>query len=209
MMNRESQLSNTHKEDPSAERSASISTAEQNAAHGTQKRTSEQPSSPAKRITTIALLSALALIFSYIEFLFPFQPGVPGVKLGLANLVIVVILYRMPPGYALMVNLIRVLLAGLLFTGVFGMLYSLAGSILSFLVMVLLKRTNLFSIFGVSMAGGVAHNFGQLLVAMFMVSTGSLLFYFPVLIVSGILTGIAVGIGAFFLLKRLPYQIFT
>ena len=104
------------------------------------------------------LLAALALIFSYVEALVPFNAGVPGIKLGLANLVPLIILYRLDARYAFAANLIRVFLAGLLFSGIFAALYSLAGSVTSFLVMYLLKKTNLFSMIGVSTAGGVFHN---------------------------------------------------
>ena len=92
---------------------------------------------PARNVATSAVLAALALIFSYIEVLIPFQPGLPGVKLGLANLVVIVCLYRMNAKYALTINIIRVIVAGLLFTGLWGLVYSLAGSLLSFAVMYL------------------------------------------------------------------------
>ena len=126
--------------------------------------------SPARRIAITGLLAALALIFSYVEVLFPLNAGIPGIKLGLANLVPLVIMYRMDARYAFAANLIRVLLAGLLFSGLFAALYSLAGSCVSFLIMYLLKKTDRFSIIGVSMAGGVFHNLGQLAVAILLVS---------------------------------------
>ena len=164
--------------------------------------------SAARRVATTGIFAALALIFSYIEAIFPFQSGIPGVKLGLANLVIVLALYEMGAGYALAINLIRVIIAGLLFSGLYGMLYSMAGSLVSFLVMYLLYRTGWFSVIGVSMGGGVAHNFGQLLVAAIIVSTGKLFLYFPVLIFSGIAAGIIVGIGALVLIRHLPHTLF-
>ena len=159
-------------------------------------------------ITLTAMLAGLALIFSYIEAILPFQPGIPGVKLGLANLVVLVALYRLGPRYAIAVNVVRVLMAGLLFTGLFGMVYSMAGSLVSFLVMYLCFRSGLFSVIGVSLAGGVAHNFGQLAVAAFIVSTARIFLYFPVLLFSGMAAGIVVGIGAYILIGRIPDQIF-
>lgn len=162
----------------------------------------------ARRLTLSAILCALALIFSYIEAIFPFNPGIPGVKLGLANLVVIIALYRMDARYAFVINLLRVLMAGLLFTGIFGMFYSLAGSLVSFLIMYLCKKTNLFSIIGVSMAGGVAHNFGQLCIAVFIVSSGTLFYYLPVLILSGMAAGILIGIAAYILIHRIPQQLF-
>ena len=166
------------------------------------------PNKTARRVALTGLLAALALIFSYVEVLVPFNAGVPGIKLGLANLVPLIILYRLDERYAFAANIIRVLLAGLLFSGLFAALYSLAGCCLSFLVMVILKKTNRFSIIGVSMAGGVFHNLGQLCVAIAAVSSPQLVHYMPVLIISGMIAGIIVGIGAFVLLDRIPAKLF-
>lgn len=157
-----------------------------------------------KKITMSALMAALALIFSYIEVLIPFSVGIPGIKLGIANLVIIIALYYLGARYAFTINVIRVLIAGLLFNGLFGALYSLSGAILSMAVMVLLKRTNIFSIAGVSMAGGVAHNLGQLLVAAFLISNIKIFIYFPVLIISGVVSGCVIGILAHLILQKLP-----
>ena len=167
------------------------------------------PDSGAKaRITTKAvaiagLLAALALIFSYIEVLFPVSTSVPGVKLGIANIVIIIALYYMDGRYALAINLVRVFIAGLLFSGVFGILYSLAGALLSLGTMVVLKRTGLFSITGVSLAGGVMHNLGQMLVAAVVVGNIKVFVYFPVLIISGVISGAIIGILAHLILLRL------
>lgn len=171
------------------------------------------PSAPgtqvsARRVALTGLLAALALIFSYVEVLVPFNAGVPGIKLGLANLVPLIILYRMDARYAFAANLIRVFLAGLLFSGMFAALYSLAGSVTSFLIMYLLKKTNLFSVIGVSTAGGVFHNIGQLCVAILAISGPQLIHYLPVLIISGMIAGIIVGIGAAILLDRIPAKLF-
>lgn len=157
-----------------------------------------------KKLTMTALLAALALIFSYIEVLIPFSPAIPGIKLGIANLVVIVALYHMGLKYAITINVVRIFIAGLLFSGVFGIIYSLAGAILSMTVMVLLKKTGLFSVAGVSMAGGVAHNLGQILAAAFLVSNLSIFIYFPVLIFSGPISGTLIGIVAYIILKRLP-----
>lgn len=152
-------------------------------------------------------MAALALIFSYIEALIPFQPAMPGIKLGIANLVILLSLYLLGPRYTFFINLMRIITAGLLFTGFFGAVYSLAGGLLSFFVMVLLKKTGLFSPIGISMAGGVAHNLGQLLIASAIVSNLKLFFYFPVLLFSGLTCGILIGILTALMLKRLPQKI--
>lgn len=157
-----------------------------------------------KKITISALMAALALIFSYIEVIIPFNPGIPGIKLGIANLVIIIALYYLGSKYAFTVNLVRVLIAGLLFTGFFGAAYSLAGALLSFAVMIFLKRTKLFSVVGISMAGGVAHNLGQLLVAAFLIANTKIFLYFPVLIFSGMISGAAIGVLSYLILKRFP-----
>ena len=159
-----------------------------------------------KKLTIAALMAALALIFSYVEVLIPFTIGIPGIKLGIANIVVIISLYYLGPRYAITINVVRVLIAGLLFNGLFGALYSLAGAIVSFVIMVILKKTDIFSVVGISMAGGVAHNLGQILVAAVLVANIKIFIYFPVLIISGVITGAIIGILAGLILKRLPPQ---
>ena len=157
-----------------------------------------------KKLTFSALMAALALIFSYIEVLIPFNFGIPGIKLGIANLVVIIALYYLGAGYAFTINLIRVSVAGLLFNGLFGFCYSMAGALLSFGAMLLAKRTGLFSVTGVSICGGVFHNLGQILVAAFLISSLKIFAYFPVLIISGLISGTVIGIVSHLILKRLP-----
>lgn len=161
-----------------------------------------------KFIATSAMFVCLALVFSYVEVLVPFSVGIPGVKLGLANLVIIIALYEMDFKYAFVINAIRIVIAGLLFSGLFGMMYSIAGGLLSILVMWALKKTGLFSMIGVSMAGGLAHNLGQLLVAAFLVSNLKMFIYFPILMFSGIGSGILIGIVSYIIDKKLPKYLF-
>ena len=171
-----------------------------------------RPLSP-QQLAAIGMLSALALVLSFLESLIPFQPGLPGIKLGLANLVIVFALYRMNVHSALLINTVRILLAGLLFSGLFGLLYSAAGAAASLAAMTLLLQINrkreqvgksiLFSIFGVSMTGGVFHNLGQLLVAILFFSSLNLIYYLPVMIISGIVMGLINGMIARLLLQKL------
>lgn len=171
-----------------------------------------RPLSP-QQLAAIGMLSALALVLSFLESLIPFQPGLPGIKLGLANLVIVFALYRMNVHSALLINTVRILLAGLLFSGLFGLLYSAAGAAASLTAMTLLLQINrkkeqvgksiLFSIFGVSMTGGVFHNLGQLLVAILFLSSLNLIYYLPVMIISGIVMGLINGMIARLLLQKL------
>lgn len=157
-----------------------------------------------RRLAFGAMFTALALIFSYVEFLLPLPVPVPGIKLGLANLVIIIAIYRMSFKYAFTINCVRIVASGLLFSGVFGMLYSFAGGILSLVVMYVLYRTGRFSMVGISMAGGVMHNLGQLLTACLIVSSISLMSYFAVLLFSGLISGILIGIVAYNIEKRLP-----
>lgn len=149
------------------------------------------------------VFTALALIFSYVESLIPIQFGVPGIKLGLANLLIVIFLYKRNAKEALLLSVVRIVLSGFMFANLFSILYSLAGGVLSLIVMAFLKKRGTFSVIGVSVAGGVAHNLGQLIVAMFVVETYRVGYYFPVLLIAGVLTGMLIGIIAAEVLKRL------
>lgn len=155
------------------------------------------------RVAYFGVFVALALIFSYVESLIPFSVGIPGVKLGLANLILVIALYKMRPGEAYLLSVTRVLLSGFLFGNMASIMYSLAGGLLSLTVMALLKRSKGFSVIGVSVAGGVFHNVGQLLVAVFVVETASLVWYLPVLLIAGLLTGLVIGLVSSEMLKRL------
>lgn len=161
-----------------------------------------------KYLAMSAMFAALALIFSYVEAIIPFSVGIPGVKLGIANLVILIALYEMNLKYAFTINVVRILVAGLLFNGFFGAIYSLAGGLLSLFVMWLLKKTGLFSMVGVSMAGGVAHNMGQLLIAAAIVSNLKMFLYFPILMFSGIISGILMGIVAYVIDSKVPKSLF-
>ncbi len=155
------------------------------------------------RAAYFGVLTALALIFSYIETLIPIQFGVPGIKLGLANLIIVIVLYKTDWREALLLSVVRIILAGFIFGNLFSIVYSLAGGFLSLTVMVLLKRTDRFSVAGISMAGGVCHNIGQLVVAMIAVETYQVGYYLPVLLVAGLITGAVIGAAAGEVLKRI------
>ncbi len=127
-------------------------------------------------------------------------------KLGLTNLVIVLMLYQRGAGQALLLSCARVFLAGFLFGNMYSILYSLAGGILSLLVMALIKKSGKFSIAGVSIAGGIFHNVGQILVAMAVVENVSIVYYMPVLLISGVVTGCLIGIAASEVRRRLPKE---
>lgn len=150
----------------------------------------------AKKVAYSAILTALAMIFSYVEVLIPFHFGIPGIKLGLANLVVVIALYILKPAQVLSISIARIVLVSFLFGSMSSMLYSFAGGIISFLVMLLLKKSRGFSMMGISIAGGVSHNIGQLLMAAVVVESMSVFFYMPVLLVAGMVTGMLIGIVA-------------
>ena len=159
--------------------------------------------SSTERLTLTAMLTVIALMFSYVEAIIPITLGIPGFKLGFANIMVIIALYALDTRFAFGINLFRIVLSALLFGSPFSMMYSLAGGMLSLAVMVVLKKTNLFSIIGVSMAGGVFHNLGQLLVASLVVSNLRMFIYFPVLVFTGIATGIATGIISHIVLEKL------
>ena len=158
------------------------------------------------KVAQYGLLIALALVLSYAESLLP-TLGVPGVKLGLPNLAIVFALYRLGLWDAWMLSIVRVLLASVLFGSGVSLAYSVAGAVLSLAVMCLLKKTDKFSPVGVSVAGGVAHNAGQIFVAMALLETARLAWYLPVLWISGTVAGVLIGIASGELVKRIPDKI--
>lgn len=141
----------------------------------------------------LGIFSALAVIFGYVETLIPVFAGVPGIKLGLANLAVLFILARYTWKEAVFVSVIRIIVIGFLFGSLFSILYSLAGAALSLLVMTLLKKKTDFTLMGISVAGGVSHNIGQLIIAMLLLSSSSLIYYGPALLISGVITGLVIG----------------
>ena len=147
-----------------------------------------------KKVAMAGMFTALAMIFSYVEVLIPINLGIPGMKLGLANLVVVVTLYTMGAPMAFAVSMIRIVLVSATFGSLSAMIYSLAGGLLSFAGMILLKKIPNFSMVGVSVAGGLLHNMGQLIVAMAVVENIHLVSYLPPLMIAGTVTGMLIGI---------------
>ena len=160
-----------------------------------------------RKIARMGLLTALALILSYVESLIPAFVAVPGVKMGLANIVVVFALYTLGPGEAAIVSIIRVLLSSLLFGSILSLSYSAAGAIISLLSMIIMMKTKIFGVTSVSVTGGVFHNLGQILVACLVLETDVLLYYLPVLILSGTVTGAVIGIASSIVIKRLQKSI--
>jgi heptaprenyl diphosphate synthase len=156
-----------------------------------------------KRAAFLGLATALSLLLSYVEVLMPpLYAAVPGIKLGLPNMAILYLLYSTDVRYAALVSLTRVAISSLLFGNVMSLSYSLAGALLSLSVMWLLKKTKFFSEVGVSVAGGVMHNVGQIAMACIMLSTNVIALYLPALLLSGTIAGIAVGVAASVVIKR-------
>lgn len=155
----------------------------------------------ARKITVLAMCIALAMILSYVESLVP-SPGIPGVKMGLANIVVVFCLYRLGWKEAIGVSLLRVFLVSVLFGHVASLMYSTAGAILSLAGMIGLKTTDRLSCVAVSVIGGVLHNVGQILVAWWLLGS-NVVYYLPVLIVSGTVTGVLIGILSGLIVKRI------
>ncbi|MBQ7123956.1 MAG: Gx transporter family protein [Oscillospiraceae bacterium] len=155
-----------------------------------------------KKVATLGLSIALAMIMSYIEVLVPLSFAVPGIKMGLANIVIIFVLYKLGTKEAILVSLIRVILVSLLFSNAMAMAYSIAGAVLSLGVMWLLKKTDKFSVVGVSIAGGVMHNVGQIIMAIILLGTEQIALYLPVLIITGTVTGVVIGIVASIVINR-------
>ena len=160
-----------------------------------------------RKIARMGLLVALSMILSYVESLIPAFVAVPGVKVGLANIVVIFALYTLGPIEALIVSLLRVILSSFLFGSVLSLLYSLSGALLSLGGMILMKKLKIFSTTVVSVTGGVLHNVGQILVACLVLDTNVLIYYLPVLILSGVITGAVIGIIASLVIKRLENNI--
>ncbi len=160
----------------------------------------------AKKTAYFGCLLGLAVICGYVEFLIPFNFGIPGIKLGLANIVAIYLLYKNGFWQALAVNSARVLLCGILFGNAMSIFYSLSGATLALVVMLLIKKAPVFSTVGVSVAGAVAHNVGQLLAATVVIGFTALIYYLPFLILAAVVTGFLIGLAAGYLVKRVKFR---
>lgn len=147
-----------------------------------------------KKIALCGVLTALAMIFSYIESVIPVPIPVPGIKLGVANIAVITILYVLGVKEAIVINLLRIVLTSLLFGNVNSFLFSISGAALSLEIMIIMKKLDFFSCIGVSVCGGVMHNIGQIIAAVFIMGSEAIVFYLPVLIVSGVFTGVVIGV---------------
>lgn len=160
--------------------------------------------SKTKKVALLGVLTSVALVLSYIEAILPpIWSAVPGIKMGFPNIVIVFILYRFGVKEAAIVSFIRIFIVALLFGNVMTLAYSCAGAFLSIVLMAIFKKINAFSVVGTSIMGGVAHNLGQILVAIFLFDTVQIGYYMAVLAITGTIAGVFIGLTGAFLLKRL------
>ena len=155
-----------------------------------------------KKIATSALMIALAMILSFVESQIPSFFPIQGIKLGLANIAVIFALYRLSIKDAIVVSLIRVVVVSTLFGTSLTLAYSLSGAVLSLLIMVLLKKSDRFSIVGVSVAGGISHNIGQIIMAIILMHNSVISYYLPFLIISGIVTGVVIGLVSAKIVER-------
>ncbi len=156
-----------------------------------------------KRITMLALCTSVALLLSYVEMLIPpIFTGIPGIKMGLPNVAIIFVLYRLGVKEAAIVSFIRLMITSILFGNITMFWYSLAGAILSLTVMILLKKLDILSTVGVSVAGALMHNVGQILVAMWLMHTAQIGYYMIVLSITGTIAGILIGLTGGYVIKR-------
>ena len=158
-----------------------------------------------KKLSYLGLFDAVAIIFGYVESLIPFFAGIPGMKLGLANLAVLFILEKYTWKEAALVSIVRIIVIGFMFGNLFSILYSLAGAALSLAVMTFMKKKSGFSILGISVAGGVSHNIGQLVIAMLILHSSSVFLYAPALLVAGVSAGVVIGGLTSEILKRVHF----
>lgn len=161
--------------------------------------------STSRKLAYLGLCTAVALILAYVEVLLPpLFTAVPGIKLGLPNIAIIFVLYRYGVRYAAAVSFVRIAVVAMLFGNPMTFVYSLAGAFLSLFVMALLRRMDFLSMIGVSVAGGVFHNVGQILMAMLLLGTAELGYYLIVLAITGTVSGIFVGLCGALAVRRIP-----
>ncbi|MDC7294174.1 Gx transporter family protein [Butyrivibrio sp. DSM 10294] len=156
------------------------------------------------KLALYGVMTALAMILSFVESQIPAFVAVPGVKIGLTNIAVLVALYILGDKGALAINFVRIVAVALLFGNAMSLSFSLAGGMLATIVMILLKKLGRFSATGVSIAGGLCHNLGQIIMAMIILNTKAIFWYLPVLWLSGVLSGFVIGIIGALVIRRIP-----
>lgn len=162
-----------------------------------------------KKLVLLSCLTACAVILSYVEILIPpLVSAVPGIKMGLANIITVFLIYKFSYKEAFLVSLCRILIMTLLFSNALTFIYSISGAVLSIVIMALLKKLNRFSTVGVSIAGAVFHNLAQVIVAALIMQTAEIVYYMVALTVSGVIAGVAIGLlGSIFIKYSSKFKI--
>ncbi len=155
------------------------------------------------KLALLSMILSMALILAYIDSIIPYNFVIPGIKMGLCNIAIVFGLYKLGIKEAILISLTRVFVMTILFSSGVTFIYSIAGAVLSLLVMCILKRFNVFDEYGVSIAGALAHNIGQLLAAIFILQTNTIVYYLPYLLLSGLISGLIIGILSAIMIKRI------
>lgn len=159
------------------------------------------------RITLLAMLIAISILFGYLEAILPLLIAIPGIKLGFANIPIMFAVYKMKPLDVFLISIVRVVILSLTFRNMLAFLFSLSGAIFSISIMLLFKQSKFFSVTGVSIAGGVAHNMGQIIMAALILQIPGLLYYLPLLIIAGVIAGIIIGLISGLLIERINLSI--
>lgn len=154
-----------------------------------------------KKIALIAIFITLSLILSYVDNLIPINIVVPGIKIGLANLIIIYSLYMLGIKEAIFISIIRVVISSILFGSILTFVYSLTGAIVSLLIMVILKSFTSLTVITISIIGGVMHNMTQIIVAIILMNTKEIVYYLPILILTGVISGMMIGIFSTLLIK--------
>lgn len=149
-----------------------------------------------KKIAILAIFITLALILSYVDSLIPLAIMVPGIKIGLANVIIILALYTMGEKETILISITRVILSSLLFGTILTCLYSMTGAMFSFIIMLFLKKKTDLATLTISIIGAVSHNFGQITMAIFIMNTKEIIYYLPILIITGVISGMLIGIFA-------------
>jgi len=158
-----------------------------------------------KKLVSVGVLSSLAIVMGYLEQMIPLPVAFPGVKLGLSNICVILALYRLGYKEAFSVSLIKSLICGILFWGVGGMLYGVAGALLSFMVMAFVYKTGLLGTVGISIAGALFHNIGQLIALFLLSGSFSFIYYLSVLGIAAVITGTITGIISIIIIERIGH----
>ena len=159
-----------------------------------------------KKLATLSVIVALAMVLSFLESRIPAFVAIPGIKVGLANIAVIFTVYKLGAREGVLISIIRVLLVSILFGSTVSLWYSLAGAILSLIVTILLKKYTKLAVVTVSVAGGVSHNIAQIGVACLLLETNIIVYYLPFLLLSGTVAGIAVGVASALLIKRVKLE---